>query len=423
MLSREENETLTRTGPGTLGGELIRRYWMPALLSSELPESDGTPVRVRLLGEDLVAFRDSTGVVGLLEEGCPHRRASLALGVNEESGIRCLYHGYKYDVDGRCVDTPTEPASSHFSAKIKAKAYPVIERAGVLWTYMGPAGSRPPLPDFAFFDLPEGNAVPFKTVEECNYAQAVEGAIDSAHAGALHRRTPWEQGNEAAALTRDLAPRLEVEYTKYGFRYGAIRNLDEQTIHVRITQMMLPFWTIIPPTGKGLGQRAGRSANRRLANAFVPRDDYSTWHFQYLFDDEEQIDVDFRVNEGGHWYEPGTFRKVRNIDNWYMQDREAMRGRTTFSGIDGIMTQDHAVNETQGAILDRTTEHLGTSDIAVIAWRRLMLRAMQDLSDGVAPTAQGAGMPLGDVTSDTIEVVVPTSWKDVVPLPPEFAAS
>jgi phthalate 4,5-dioxygenase oxygenase subunit len=299
MLSAQDNETLVRVGEGTPMGNLIRSFWIPALLSSEVETPDGTPARVRLLGEDLVAFRDTQGRVGLLGERCPHRRASLALGVNEECGLRCLYHGWKFDVEGRCVDTPTEPDSSTMKSRIRAKAYPTREAGGVVWTYMGPAAQQPAFPIFEWFNMPSGHAVPFKVMEDCNYAQAVEGTIDSAHAGILHRHVPWSTESDWTH-ERDLRPKLEVEYTKYGLRYGAVRQAADNQAHVRVTQVVLPFYTLIPPDG------FGPRGNRRLANAFVPRDDYSTWHIQWFFDATQPIDVTHRIDEGGLWLDEKT---------------------------------------------------------------------------------------------------------------------
>ena len=408
MLSAEENELLTRVGPGTGAGEMIRRYWIPALLCEELPKPDGRPVRVRLLGEDLVAFRDSQGRIGLLDEHCPHRRASLALGVNEDCGIRCLYHGWKFGVDGACLDTPTEPTNSHLQSRVRAKAYPTREAGGVVWAYMGPVDKEPRFPEFEWLAMPATHCVPFKVLEDCNYAQAVEGTIDSAHAGVLHREVPWSQEGKYPH-ERDLRPKLEVEQTPYGMRYGAVRQTGEAHSHVRITQVVLPFYTFIPPDG------AGPRKHRRLTNAFVPRDDYSTWHVQWFFDPTQPIDKAFRIEEGGHWVDE-HYRKLRNLDNWYLQDRNMMKTRN-MSGIQGILTQDHAVSETQGPILDRTKEHLGHSDAAVVVWRRQMLRVARAVAENAeSPPALAADIDWGRIKAATVVFPRTQEWKDVVPL-------
>lgn len=408
MLSAEDNETLTRVGTGTPMGTLLRRFWFPALLASEIAEPDGKPVRVRLLGEDLVAFRDTEGRVGLLDEHCPHRRASLALGLNQHSGVRCLYHGWKFGVDGQCQDAPTESAGPKFCARIRTKAYPTWEAGGVVWTYMGPPEQQPAFPQFEWLSMPGTHAVPFKILEDCNYAQAVEGTIDSAHAGVLHKSAPWDAPPKLTH-ERDLVPKLEVEYTRYGLRYGAVRKFDEGRSHVRITQVVLPFYTFIPPDG------AGPRKDRRLINCFVPRDDVSTWHLQWFFDETQPIDVKHRIDEGGHWLDE-NFRKLRNIDNWYLQDRDAMRTQE-FAGIRGVVTQDHAVSETQGRILDRTREHLGTSDVAIVAWRRLLLKAARALVEkGEPPQALDPTLPWPSVRADTKIFSRSRTWKEEVPL-------
>jgi phenylpropionate dioxygenase-like ring-hydroxylating dioxygenase large terminal subunit len=347
--------------------------------------------------------------VGVLDEHCPHRRASLALGVNEACGLRCLYHGWKFDVTGQCVDTPTEPEGATLAKRMRTTAYATHTAGGIIWVYMGPAETRPPFPNFPWLDMPAGHSVPFKLMEDCNYAQAVEGTVDSAHAGVLHRESPWT--HEAKyPHEKDLRPRLEVEFTKYGLRYGAIRKLDEQRLHARVTQVVLPFWTFIPPDGGGAPVHR---RNRRLVNAFVPRDDISTWHIQWFFDEGMKIDVADRIEEGGHWHDE-HFRKIVNIDNWYRQDRQVMK-TTNFSGIRGILTQDHAVSETQGRILDRTKEHLGRSDTAVVAWRRLMLRAARDLQEGELPSARRA-IDWSKVTAETFVFPKTSSWKSQLPL-------
>ncbi len=413
MLSAEDNDILTRIGAGMPMGELMRRYWIPALLAEELKEPDGKPVRLRLMGEDLVAFRDTKGRVGLLEEQCPHRRASLALALNAECGLRCIYHGYKFEVDGRCVDAPTEPANSAVLAGVSAKAYPTREAGGVIWTYMGPAAEQPAFPEFEFLNMDAVHSVPFKVLGECNYAQMVEGTVDSAHAGILHKRNPWGAAG-VMDFEKDLAPKIDVEPTAYGMRYAGLRDMGDGRMQARVTQVVHPFITFIPP-GNGVG------TTRRLANAFVPRDDYSTWHFQWFFDREKPIDVAFRINEGGHWVDE-NFRKLRNRDNWYLQDREMMKSGA-MAGIAGILTQDHAVGETQGLILDRTKEKLGNSDLAVVAWRRQMIRAARTLAEtGQAPSVLKSNMPWRKLESATVFYPANDSWKDHFPLDREAAA-
>ena len=238
MLTREENELLTRTGPGTLMGAVMRRYWLPALLADELPEPDCPPVRVRLLGEDLVAFRDSEGRVGLLDEFCAHRRASLFFGRNEECGLRCIYHGWKYDVEGRVVDTPVEPVESMIRHHVRQTAYPCREVNGVVYAYMGPPGKMPSLPDMPCIALPaEQVCIRSKMLNECNWLQALEGDCDSTHSAYLHRR---EDGRAQVARSRMNRPTTEVEVTAWGVRNATIYPFDEETSHVRTTCSSFP---------------------------------------------------------------------------------------------------------------------------------------------------------------------------------------
>jgi phthalate 4,5-dioxygenase len=415
MLSKENNELLTRVGPGTAMGSLIRRFWLPVILSSELPDPDGTPIRIRIMGEDLVAFRNTQGRVGILEEACPHRGASLALGANEECGLRCIYHGWKFDVDGKCLERPSEPEPLRMVHKIRAVAYPTREAAGMIWVYMGPGDQPPPeFPNFQFLSWPASHVAAFKLLEDCNYAQAMEGTIDSAHAGFLHRSVPFSNKKTNFDFETDLAPKLEVELTKYGLRYGAEREIKGKN-NIRVTEVVLPFMSFIPPLG------VGPIASRRLLNIFVPRDDYSTWNIQFFFDENKPVDVDFRIEEGGIWLD-GNFRKLRNIDNWYLQDRVEMK-QGQMSGIKGILTQDHAVCESQGRISDRTREHLGASDLTVVIWRRIMLQAARALStNGALPSTLTANFPWEQIKASNVTCTPNLSWKEAVPLAQEFIA-
>jgi phthalate 4,5-dioxygenase len=412
MLSQKENEELTQTGPGTVMGDVFRSYWIPALLSSELPENDGTPVRVTLLGEELVAFRDSNGKIGLLDEYCPHRAVSLALGANEECGLRCIYHGWKFDVTGQCVDQPTEPKGDILKKAIKTTAYPTREVGGMIWAYMGAAGREPAFPNFEWFDLPTAQCAAFKVRGDCNYAQLLEGSIDTVHAGVLHRSKPWSMKVEGAAWQTNLQAKLEVELTAYGMRYAGIRETGDDSFNARVTPMVMPCFTLIP-----FEVNASNKGTRRLVNAFVPRDDTSTWVFQFVYDYANPVDVEKRINEGGLWIDE-NFRKLSNRDNWYNQDRAAMK-TDTLSGLKGIMVQDHAVGETQGKILDRSRERLGSSDTAVVAWRRLMLKTATSLRDDSVspPAATKASVPFDKIRPEVINFKNGESWKDFAPLP------
>src|SRR2546423_1674034 len=254
MLTPELNEFLTRTGPGAPMGELFRRYWIPALLDWELPERDCPPVRVKLLGEKLIAFRDTQGRLGLIEEFCAHRRVSLWFGRNEECGLRCPYHGWKFDVTGQCIDIPSEsPASEHYK-KIKMRGYPLVERGGILWTYMGPAERQPPLPEWEFAMVPASHRFVSKRLQESNWLQALEGGIDSSHVSFLHRgdleTDPLFKGARGNKYNMgDLMPVFDVVESPGGLYIGARRNADDGNFYWRITQWVMPAFTMIPPRG------------------------------------------------------------------------------------------------------------------------------------------------------------------------------
>ncbi|MBL8549557.1 MAG: aromatic ring-hydroxylating dioxygenase subunit alpha [Hyphomonadaceae bacterium] len=415
MLTKEDNDLLCRVGPGTPMGELMRRFWMPAVMSEELPEPDGKPVKVRLLGEDLVAFRDTEGRVGLLDARCPHRRASMALAANEKCGLRCLYHGWKFDVHGKCVDTPGEPPNSRIKEVVRAKAYPTVEKGGMIWAYMGPPEQRPVFPDYEFLNMAPGHSAVFKIQEECNYAQAVEGTIDTVHAGALHRSVRWDDPG-TVPHEQVLYAQLEVEPTQYGFRYAGLRALPDGRTHTRITQVTLPFFTFIPPDGTQTDRK-----HRRLVNAFVPRDDTTTWHTQWFFDQARPIDVAFRLKEGGLQLNPDYTKKI-GLKEEYGQDRERMKTKN-FSGIVGVVMEDHAVVESQGVITDRENEHLGQSDVAIVTWRRILMKAARTLAETgkLPPALANPAIPWGDVKGVECVVDKGKGWREEVPLAPEFA--
>src|SRR5215470_10195105 len=277
MLSKEDNELLTRVGPGTLMGNLLRRYWTPACLSSEVPGSDSDPIRVRLLGEDLIAFRDTNGKVGLIQNNCPHRGASLFFGRNEEAGLRCVYHGWKFDVDGHCIDMPNEPAESDFKSKVKAMAYPTIERGGIVWAYLGPRQTPPPLPDLEGNMQVDSDQSARANQLPCNWLQILEGDIDTTHVGFLHygglKAEEQIPGSFSEYQLRVKTAHFEVIDTEGGAAYGARRPASEDQVYWRIAQWCFPFYTFTPP---------GVLGTKKGGNARVPMDDYHTMTFSMV---------------------------------------------------------------------------------------------------------------------------------------------
>ena len=295
MLTLEENELLTRTGPGTPMGELMRRYWLPAVLSWELPEPDCPPVRVKLLGEALVMFRDTEGRIGLLDEFCAHRGTSLWLGRNEQSGLRCVWHGWKYDVNGQCVDQLNERDGTSFAQKIRIKSYPTLELGGVIWAYMGPPEKRPPPPRFGWTQVPETHRHASKVIQECNWLQGLEGGLDQSHVGILHstfRVDPNNPGSTPISFNaRGGAPIFDIEPTKFGHRYVAIRPLGEEQVYVRGYNFVMPFTQIRPYSPKS---EADAAKKFNPGHMWVPIDDESctVWNWMYSWGEEPLTEED-----------------------------------------------------------------------------------------------------------------------------------
>lgn len=387
MLKPEDNAKITRVGPGTPCGELFRRYWMPAALSAELPEQDGAPLRVRLLGEDLLAFRDSNGDVGLIDAYCPHRRAPMFFGRNEECGMRCVYHGWKFDRHGDCVDMPSEPAGTPLQARVKIKAYPCVERGGIVWAYMGPKDKMPAPPDFEWTRAPATHRHVSKTYEDCNYLQAMEGGLDTAHSSFAHNNN---LGDKNEMRLRDRSPRLDVERTDYGYYYTSHRNLGDGRAYVRIYHFAMPFQQF----RGGIHMFSGKKREYPELNGhiWVPIDDTTTWVYNWAcaydrdakFSEENVIERETFYGRGPDDMIPGTFRLKANRSNDYFIDR-AVQKTKTYTGIKGINTQDFALQEGMGPLVDRSLEHLGTSDKAIVAMRRIMLEAINDVAEGRAP--------------------------------------
>jgi phenylpropionate dioxygenase-like ring-hydroxylating dioxygenase large terminal subunit len=386
MLRKEQNDLLTQTGPGTAMGQMFRSYWIPALLAEQLPENDCPPVRVKLLSERLLAFRDTEGRLGLIDEFCAHRGVSLWFGRNEECGLRCPYHGWKYDVTGQCVDVPSEPVESGFAQKIKLKSYPLIERGGILWTYMGPAEKQPPLPEWEFAMVGPKQRFVSKRLEEANWLQAMEGGIDSSHVSFLHRgdlnSDPLFKGAKGNQYNlKDSRPVFEVVESPGGLYIGARRNAEDGKYYWRITQWVVPSFTMIPPRG-----------NHTVHGHFwIPVDDENCWVWSYDYHPTRELtDAEFaamREGKGIHVkYIPGTYRPLANKDNDYLIDRAAQKAGRTYSGVEGIAMQDASLQESMGPVVDRTKENLVSTDNGIIMARHRLLKAVKALADkGVVP--------------------------------------
>jgi phthalate 4,5-dioxygenase oxygenase subunit len=394
MLRKEQNDLLTQTGPGTSMGQMFRCYWIPALMAEELPENECPPVRVKLLSERLLAFRDTDGNYGLIDEFCAHRGVSLWFGRNEESGLRCPYHGWKYDVNGQCIDVPSEPQESGFCQKVKLKSYPLVKLGPVLWTYMGPPDQKPPLPEWEFAVVPPEQTFISKRWQESNWLQAMEGGIDSSHVSFLHRgdlhSDPLFKGAKGNQYNlSDMRPHFEVVEQPGGLYIGARRNAENGNYYWRITPWVMPCFTMIPP----------RADHPIHGHFWIPIDDDNCWAWSYdfhpvraLYDSEVAAMKD---GAGVHCkVEPGTFRPIANKDNDYLMDRAAQRAGTTYSGIAGFAIQDSSLQESMGPICDRTKENLVSTDNGIIMARHRLMRAAKALADkgtippGVDPAHQ-----------------------------------
>jgi phthalate 4,5-dioxygenase oxygenase subunit len=420
MLTHEQNELLCRVAGDAPMGALMRRYWLPLCQSSEVATADGPPVRARLLDEDIVVFRDSNGRVGALDEYCPHRGVSLVLARNEQCGLRCLYHGWKYDVDGNIVEMPTEPPESRMTEHLKHRAYPVRESGGLIWAYLGPAEAMPEFQPPPWAACGPRRIVTSRLVVEANWAQALEGQIDSAHSSMLHstdipagrsERTTIDANGVHVRPSGDPNPRLIVKRVPYGMRYVAVRKPTtnaETHDYMRVTVFVAPCFALIPPNSRNY-----------LCNMAVPRDDGTTnmyfVHFSETVDlDEAKIQANLGTRPGVD-FDPVTGKKARNRENNFLQDREAM-AKGNFSGIRGIGQQDVAMWESmgRGPIIDRSREHLGRTDVAVLQFRRIMLDAVEAFGKARVVLGQQAPViPFAKVRSYEGIVAKGTDWESL----------
>ncbi len=372
MLSQQDNELLVRVGPATPMGELMRRYWIPAAFSHHIPQPDGPPVRVRLLGENLVLFRDTQGRIGLIDERCPHRTASLFYGRNEEGGLRCVYHGLKFDVDGNCVDLPCVPQigkiqKAKIEAQLKVKSYPCLERGDVVWTYMGPPRHRPEFPELEWTLVPQSHRYATRHIQECNWLQALEGGFDATHLTFLH-------GGDSDPSRRIVATLYEVIATDFGFVVGTGRDPGNGSIMWNMNVMLMPFHKII-------------SSIPHAAHVWAPIDDENTMLYSVDFHPSrpltEEDTARTKVGLGIHTENiPGTDRAVRHRANDYLIDRALQASGKSYTGMKGFGTQDCAIQESMGPIADRTAEHLLACDAAIVKIRRLLLQTLKDHAAG-----------------------------------------
>ena len=414
MLTSEENDLLCRVEGKAAMGQLMRRHWTPVCLIEEVSEPDGTPVKAQVFGEDLVVFRDTNGRVGVMDEYCPHRRVSLVFGRNEDCGLRCLYHGWKMDVEGNVLEMVSEPAASGMAQKVKHLAYPVKEWGGFVWAYMGPPETLPEFAPPAWAPTADARVTIAKAIIPCNWAQILEGAIDSAHSSSLHSSDMVPARVEGAEATdtnwlrpsTDKAPRMQVERGAYGFRYAAIRRPIKNAAvndYVRSTVFVAPASALIPPNNL-----------YNVANINVPMDDTHTafyfiaWGHPSQTPDTaawrkflgQQVGVDL----------DDKYRPLRNRDNFYWQDRVAMKAGN-FTGITGFPNQDIAMWVTMGPIADRTHERLGASDLAVVEFRRQMLEAVRAFQSGAPAIGTGESRIPRSVCSFQSIVPKTTDWR------------
>jgi phthalate 4,5-dioxygenase oxygenase subunit len=382
MMTKEENDLLSQTGPRTPGGELLRRYWQAVALSEELP-SGAPPLSVRILGEDLVLFRDDKGRAGLLGIHCSHRGTNLSYGRVEDGGLRCIYHGWLYDIEGRCLEQPGEPGGGEHRDAIRHPAYPCKEMGGVIFTYLGP-GKTPLLPNYEFLNAPPDHLYVNKIFHECNYLQANEGNIDPVHLSFLHRflenreeRYRGVRGAEEShynLVARNIAPILDVEPIDFGLRIYTVRRLESDQTYLRVSYFILPNLSAFP------GQTGGEGYS---VNWHVPIDDDHHWKYTFVFSAGAPLDKKIVSRERSELMP--DYQLVRNKANRYMQDRESMKSQT-FAGMgSGFQAHDAFATASQGAIQDRTEEHLVSSDKAIVAARKLLEKTIRDVQEGREP--------------------------------------
>src|SRR6266404_1471672 len=402
MLTKSDNELLCRVEAGHPMGQVLRRFWVPGCLLEEIPPAGQGPVRVPILGERLIAWRNAEGKVAVMAEVCPHRGASLMLARDEGDGLRCIYHGWKVDVSGHVIEMPGEPKNSRMCGRVNTKSYPCREAGGLLWVYLG-SGDPPPLPRFSWMDLPPGHSVVRKTVYNVNFIQSLEGSLDSAHSDFLHSAETSASGNytqdevhsdgRRSRPSTDTSPDIDVRDTEFGFVYGAIRKAvadPEKLKYVRATAYALPFYSLIPPV---------------YMQASVPLDTYNTAMYLVWYDGDKPLSPgEVKAHETFLGLRMGTdllpnFRRGGTVQNRWLQDRDAIAKGTSYTGLYGTTMHDIAVQESMGPIQDRTIEHLGLTDKAIVRMRKILLGLVKQTKEGEEPPISALHCDYGTIRS------------------------
>jgi phthalate 4,5-dioxygenase len=397
MLRPEDNRFLTESGAGTGMGELIRRFWVPVLLSEELPEADGEPKKVTVMGEELLAFRDTRGVVGLIDQYCPHRGANLWFGRNEECGIRCVYHGWKFDTDGQCVDMPTSYPDLNAKDKMKIKSYPVREWGDMIWAYMGSKEVMPELPALEMATLPPEHRYVSKKWQDCNWVQAMEGSIDTAHFTFVHLGFEKEENeildikkhfinplarmraDQMRWIAEDARPVIRILPHDAGLTIAGARGAGPDNYYWRIAQYLMPVHSYAPSAMPG---------EPSFGQTFIPVNDTSCWIYCYAWNPDAPLTAaqreSYKNGNGIFSINDANYVPLRNRSNNYLIDRKLQRTKS-YTGIQGVSEQDAAVQDSQGPIADRSIEHLGPTDLGLLHFRKLVMDAARALQQGIEP--------------------------------------
>ena len=415
MMNPADNELLTRIGPGTPMGAMLREYWVPACRSKKL-EADGAPERIRLFGENFVAFRATDGRVGFMQEACPHRCASLALARNEDNGLRCIFHGWKFSVDGKCVDTPTEPAGQRkrFADSVPVRSHPTHEAGELVWVYLGAKATPPRFPDYEFTHLPESQVQPNRGIIRTNWLQGLEALLDSAHVTFLHSANLASANgrnyfkDESDFMLADGAPVFEFDERPYGFREGAIRNEAGNRRYARVREVSLPFFSFIPSAPKG----------PRIVCCSIPIDDVTTAQWYIAYDPDAPMQRNL-MGAFGTWSEnPDHFNAdMGDASNLWLQDRQAMKDGH-WSGImdRGNAYEDFAVQESMGPIVDRSKEYLGTCDRVIYRARRQLLDAVRRHQETGELSFAGDAVDFRSIRAVSFAFPGEADWREVDPL-------